>query len=134
MAELSGGARINFIFYETFGKTLEGVEPLEGLNRIDILTAIKNSTGPRTAVFVPDLSFELLVKKQIARLEEPSIRLAYYSKMFFLIFIRCVELVNEELERIIEYCITKEYRRFPKLVERVKEVVSKKVNYKKIYW
>ena len=53
---------------------MESVQPLEGLSRLEVLTAIKNSTGPRSAVFVPDLSFELLVKKQIARLEEPSIR------------------------------------------------------------
>ena len=74
LQELSGGARINYIFHETFGRTLESVQPLEGLSRLEVLTAIKNSTGPRSAVFVPDLSFELLVKKQIARLEEPSIR------------------------------------------------------------
>ena len=79
LQELSGGARINYIFHETFGRTLEGVEPLEGLSRLEVLTAIKNSTGPRTAVFVPDLSFELLVKKQISRLEEPSIRLRSLS-------------------------------------------------------
>ena len=54
--------------------TLENVQPLDGLSRLEVLTAIKNSTGPRTAVFVPDSSFEQLVKKQIARLEEPSIR------------------------------------------------------------
>jgi len=113
LQELSGGARINYIFHETFGRTLEGVEPLEGLSRLEVLTAIKNSTGPRTAVFVPDLSFELLVKKQISRLEEPSIR--------------CVELVHEELERIIQHCITKQYHRFPRLVERLKEVVTQKI-------
>lgn len=113
LQELSGGARINYIFHETFGRTLENVQPLDGLSRLEVLTAIKNSTGPRTAVFVPDSSFEQLVKKQIARLEEPSIR--------------CVELVHEELERIINHCITKEYRRFPKLVERIKEVVSAKI-------
>ena len=39
-----------------------------------------------------------------------------------------MELVHEELERIINHCITKEYRRFPKLVERIKEVVSAKVS------
>ena len=32
------------------------------------------ATGPRSTIFVPELSFELLLEKQIARLEEPSIR------------------------------------------------------------
>ena len=36
------------------------------------------------------MSFELLVKKQVKRLEEPSLR--------------CVELVHEEMQRIIQHC------------------------------
>jgi hypothetical protein len=39
-----GGARICYIFHETFGKTLESVEPLGGLTTLDILTAIRNAT------------------------------------------------------------------------------------------
>ena len=57
---------------------------------MDILTAIRNSNGPRPALFVPEVSFELLVKRQIKRLEEPSLR--------------CVELVHEEMQRIIQHC------------------------------
>ena len=77
--ELAGGARINYIFHNTFGRTLESVHPLEGLSRIEVLTAMKNSTGPRSTIFVSELSFELLVKKQIARLEEPSIRYVFQN-------------------------------------------------------
>ena len=39
---------------------------------------------------MPEVSFELLVKRQIRRLEEPSLR--------------CVELVHEEMQRIIQQC------------------------------
>lgn len=39
---------------------------------------------------MPEVSFELLVKKQVKRLEEPSLR--------------CVELVHEEMQRIIQHC------------------------------
>jgi len=39
---------------------------------------------------VPEVSFELLVKRQVKRLEEPSLR--------------CVELVHEEMQRIIQHC------------------------------
>ena len=39
-----GGARICFIFHETFGKSLECVNPLENLTEMDILTAIRNAT------------------------------------------------------------------------------------------
>jgi dynamin 1-like protein len=46
--------------------------------------------GSRPALFVPEIAFELLVKRQIKRLEDPSLR--------------CVELVHEELQRIIQHC------------------------------
>lgn len=39
-----GGARIRYIFYETFGKTLEAIDPLHKLTNLDILTAMRNST------------------------------------------------------------------------------------------
>uniref|UniRef100_A0AAQ6IMG0 Dynamin-1-like protein n=1 Tax=Anabas testudineus TaxID=64144 RepID=A0AAQ6IMG0_ANATE len=112
-AELCGGARICYIFHETFGRTLESVDPLGGLSTIDILTAIRNATGPRPSLFVPEVSFELLVKKQVKRLEEPSLR--------------CVELVHEEMQRIIQHCSnysTQELQRFPKLHESIVEVVT----------
>nr|ATL63303.1 dynamin-1-like 2 protein [Nilaparvata lugens] len=111
--ELCGGARICYIFHETFGRTLGSIHPLAGLTKMDILTAIRNATGPRPALFVPEVSFELLVKRQIRRLEEPSLR--------------CVELVHEEMQRIIQHCGTasqQEMLRFPKLHERIVDVVT----------
>lgn len=59
--ELCGGARMCYIFHETFGRTLDSIHPLTGLSKMDILTAIRNATGPRPALFVPEVSFELLV-------------------------------------------------------------------------
>ncbi|XP_042202472.1 dynamin-1-like protein [Callorhinchus milii] len=112
-SELCGGARICYIFHETFGRTLESIDPLTGLSTLDVLTAIRNATGPRPALFVPEVSFELLVKRQIKRLEEPSLR--------------CVELVHEELQRIIQHCSTyntQELLRFPKLHDAIVEVVT----------
>ncbi|MCJ8735348.1 hypothetical protein PDJAM_G00245900 [Pangasius djambal] len=112
-SELCGGARICYIFHETFGRTLQSIDPLGGLTELDILTAIRNATGPRPALFVPEVSFELLVKKQIKRLAEPSLR--------------CVELVHEELQRIIQHCSshsTQELLRFPKLHDSIVEVVT----------
>ncbi|XP_023931840.1 dynamin-1-like protein isoform X3 [Lingula anatina] len=116
--ELCGGARICYIFHETFGKTLNSIDPLGGLTQLDILTAIRNATGTRPALFVPEVSFELLVKRQIRRLLEPSLR--------------CVELVHEELQRIIQHCGTQipsyggqtEMMRFPKLNEKIVDVMT----------
>lgn len=112
-SELCGGARICYIFHETFGRTLDSIHPLTGLTHMDILTAIRNSNGPRPALFVPEVSFELLVKRQIRRLEEPSLR--------------CVELAHEEMQRIIQHCgneVQQEMLRFPKLQEKIIDVVT----------
>lgn len=112
-SELCGGARICYIFHETFGRTLDSIHPLTGLTPMDILTAIRNANGPRPALFVPEVSFELLVKRQIRRLEEPSLR--------------CVELVHEEMQRIIQHCgneVQQEMLRFPKLHEKIMDVVT----------
>ncbi|CAG9839139.1 unnamed protein product [Diabrotica balteata] len=111
--ELCGGARICYIFHETFGRTLDSIHPLAGLTKMDILTAIRNANGPRPALFVPEVSFELLVKRQIRRLEEPSLR--------------CVELIHEEMQRIIQHCgneVQQEMLRFPKLYEKIVDVVT----------
>ena len=83
------------------------------MTKRDILTAIRNATGPRPALFVPEVSFELLVKRQIRRLEDPSLR--------------CVELVHEEMQRIIQHCgveVQQEMLRFPKLYEKIVDVVT----------
>uniref|UniRef100_A0A674EH90 Dynamin-1-like protein n=1 Tax=Salmo trutta TaxID=8032 RepID=A0A674EH90_SALTR len=112
-AELCRGARMCYIFHVAFRRTLESVDALGGLNTIDILTAIRNATGPRPSLFVPEVSFELLVKKQMKRLEEPSLR--------------CLELVHEEMQRIIQHCSnysTQELLRFPKLHDAIVEVVT----------
>ena len=80
---------------------------------MDILTAIRNATGPKPALFVPEVSFELLVKRQIRRLEEPSMR--------------CIELVHEEMQRIIQHCgneVQQEMMRFPRLHEKIIDVVT----------
>merc|ERR1711936_1372706 len=112
-SELCGGARICYIFHETFGRTLDSIHPMSGLTSMDILTAIRNATGPRPALFVPEVSFELLVKRQIRRLEEPSMR--------------CIELVHEEMQRIIQHCgseVQQEMMRFPRLHEKIIDVVT----------
>lgn len=112
--ELYGGARVNYIFNEIFSKCLDGVDPTDGLTANDIRTAIRNATGPKAALFVPEVSFELLVKTQITRLEEPSIQ--------------CVELVYDELQRIVSQLESKELLRFANLKDRVVEVVNNLLN------
>ncbi|KAK6414198.1 Dynamin-related GTPase protein [Oleoguttula sp. CCFEE 5521] len=108
--ELCGGARIYYIFNSVFGNSLESIEPTQNLSVSDIRTAIRNSTGPRPSLFVPELAFDLLVKPQIKLLEIPSQR--------------CVELVYEELIKICHSCGSYELARYPRLQGKLIEVVS----------
>lgn len=108
--ELCGGARIYYIYHNIFGQALQSINPITNLDTADIRTAIRNSTGPRATLFVPELAFDLLVKPQILLLSEPSQR--------------CVELVYEELMKICHKCGTSELSRYPKLKSELVEVVS----------
>ena len=108
--ELCGGARIYYIFNDVFGHALESINPTHNLTVQDIRTAIRNSTGPRPSLFVPEVAFDLLVKPQIKLLEPPSLR--------------CVELVYEELMKICHNCTSTELQRYPRLHAQLIEVVS----------
>lgn len=111
--ELCGGARIQYIFHDSFGRALSLINPLESLDNKAILTAARNAAGVRTAICVPDV-FELLVTSQIRRLRDPSLR--------------CVELVHEEMGRFSRHCgdeVQLELLRFPKLRESIEQILTK---------
>ena len=110
LIELFGGARINYIFTEVFATSMMSVGPFDGLSDDEIRTTITNANGTRKALFVPEISFDILVRRQIARLEQPGIQ--------------CVDLVYEELQRIASQSEPKELTRFPFLKDRMVEVVS----------
>jgi dynamin 1-like protein len=110
MIELFGGARINYIFTEIFATSLMTVGAFDGLTDDEIRTTITNANGTRRALFVPEISFDILVRRQIARLEQPGGQ--------------CVDLVYEELQRIAAQSEPKELTRFPILKERMVDVVS----------
>lgn len=108
--ELCGGARVYYIFQDVFGQALASINPTQNLSVQDIRTAIRNSTGPRPSLFVPEAAFELLIKPQIKLLEPAALR--------------CVELVYEELMKICHNCTSVELQRFPRLHAQIIEVVS----------
>lgn len=110
MNELFGGARINFIFNDIFAASLNSVGPFDGLSDEEIRTTITNANGTRPSLFVPEISFDILVRRQISRLEQPGIQ--------------CVELVYEELQRIANQCEPGELTRFPNLRDRLVDVVN----------
>lgn len=109
-AELCGGARLYYIFNDIFASGLDSVNPTANLTNHDIRTAIRNSTGPRASLFVPEIAFQLLVKPQIKSLEPPAQR--------------CVQLAYEELMKIGLSSGNNAIRRYPRLHAKVMEVVS----------
>lgn len=51
---------------------------------------LHNISGIRVGLFTPDMAFEAIVKKQINRLKEPSLK--------------CVDLVVQELSNVVRIC------------------------------
>ena len=108
--ELSGGARISFVFHELYSNGVKAVDPFDQVKDIDIRTILYNSSGSSPALFVGTTAFELIVKQQIKRLEEPSLK--------------CVSLVYDELVRILSQLLNKQlFRRYPQLKEKFHAVV-----------
>ncbi|XP_010315139.1 dynamin-related protein 3B-like isoform X2 [Solanum lycopersicum] len=109
-SELSGGARIHYIFQNIFVKSLEEVDPCEDLSDDDIRTAIQNATGAKSALFVPEVPFEVLIRRQIARLMDPSFQ--------------CARFIYDELVKMSHRCMVNELQRFPILRKRMDEVIG----------
>lgn len=108
--ELSGGARISFVFHELYSNGVKAVDPYDQVKDVDIRTILYNSSGSSPALFVGTTAFEVIVKQQIRRLEEPSLK--------------CVSLVYDELVRILGQLLNKPlFKRYPQLKEKVHLVV-----------
>ena len=94
--ELAGGARISFVFHELFSNGVKAIDPFESVKDADIRTILYNSSGSSPALFVGTTAFEVIVKQQIKRLEDPSLR--------------CSTLVYDELVRILAQLLAKNVR------------------------
>ncbi|KAK8951940.1 Dynamin-related protein 3A [Platanthera zijinensis] len=109
-AELSGGARIHYIFQSIFVKILEEVDPCADVTDEDIRMAIQNATGPKSALFVPEVPFEVLVRRQIGRLLDPSLQ--------------CAKFIYDELIKMSHHSLANELHRYPVLRKRMDEVIG----------
>ncbi|KAK9237097.1 Dynamin central region-domain-containing protein [Lipomyces kononenkoae] len=109
--ELSGGARISFVFHELYSNGVKAVDPFDQVKDVDIRTILYNSSGSSPALFVGTTAFEVIVKQQIKRFEDPSLK--------------CVTLVYDELVRILSQVLQQKpiFKRYPVLKERLLSVV-----------
>nr|CAG4638278.1 EOG090X01UE [Cyclestheria hislopi] len=110
--ELSGGAKINRLFHERFPFEIVKMEFDEKELRREIAFAIRNIHGIRVGLFTPDLAFEAIVKKQIARLKEPSLK--------------CIDLVVTELTNVVRFCAEK-MSRYPRLRDEVERIITTQI-------
>ncbi|PWA63908.1 reverse transcriptase domain-containing protein [Artemisia annua] len=86
-------ARLRRLFQE--------VDPCEDLTDEDIRTAIQNATGPRSALFVPEVPFAVLIRRQISCLLDPSVQ--------------CARSIYDELTKMRHRGMANELQRFPVL-------------------
>ncbi|KAI8889881.1 hypothetical protein K501DRAFT_282178 [Backusella circina FSU 941] len=108
--ELSGGARISFVFHELYSNGVQAIDPLDQIKDVDIRTILYSASGASPALFVTTTAFEVIIKQQIKRLEEPSLK--------------CINIVYDELVRILGQLLHKQlFKRFPALKERFYQVV-----------
>lgn len=109
--ELSGGARISFVFHELFNNGVKSIDPFDQVKDGDIRTILYNSSGSTPALFVGTTAFEVIVKQQIRRLEDPSLR--------------CCALIYDELIRILNQLLhrTQSFKRYPELRDRFNQTV-----------
>ncbi|CAE6915411.1 DNM1L, partial [Symbiodinium natans] len=109
VGQLIGRARIDFLFRDVFARTVRNYDCFAGLTDDDIRTALRNATGPRARLFIPEAAFEILVRRQVAKLQAPSLQ--------------CAELVFDELQRVLLLSELPEFRRFVRLRDQVFAVV-----------
>ncbi|KAI6042995.1 Dynamin central region-domain-containing protein [Pisolithus marmoratus] len=109
--ELSGGARISFVFHELFNHGVRSIDPFDQVKDGDIRTMLYNSSGSTPSLFVGTQAFEVIIKQQIKRLDEPALK--------------CCQLIYDELIRILGQLLQKiqVFRRYPALKDRFNSVV-----------
>lgn len=116
--ELSGGARINRLFHERFPFEIMKRECDEVEMRREIAFAIRNTHGVRVGLFTPDLAFDAIVKTQITRLREPSLK--------------CVDLVIQELGTVFKQCAGR-LSRYPRLRDEVERIIMTHISQREQY-
>ncbi|KAK4687255.1 vacuolar protein sorting-associated protein 1, partial [Tremellales sp. Uapishka_1] len=125
--ELSGGARIGFVFHELFNNGVKSIDPFDQVKDGDIRTILYNTSGSTPALFVGTTAFEVIVKQQIRRLEEPALRCCtlIYDELIRILGQLLVKTVSLALRDLLNYADTQQqsFKRYPELKERFNLVV-----------
>mmetsp|Transcript_13524 Transcript_13524/g.13446 ORF Transcript_13524/g.13446 Transcript_13524/m.13446 type:complete len:672 (+) Transcript_13524:25-2040(+) len=107
---LLGGSRINYIFSNTLFNALDSLHPLKTISDDDIRTCVKNASALTPSLFVEEKAFHILMKQQIARLQEPALQ--------------CAEQVFAELRDLVSSICLPELDRYKKLHFAIIDVLN----------
>lgn len=69
--ELCGGAKINALL-EQFKGDIMAMQPFEGMSDQEISISVRNVCGLNQSLIISDKAFEVLVKKEIMKLQDPA--------------------------------------------------------------
>lgn len=117
LTELNVGASISKYFKTTYFRDIEVIDPLHGLSSDAIINVINNASGTSMGVFMPAQAFDHLVKTQLKQMEAPALA--------------CVNFVHEELMSNmyrLDEDITRELKKYPRLMEKITEVLQELLN------
>jgi hypothetical protein len=98
--KLFGTARINYIFHKVLADNLNLLLNDDiYITDDDIRTVMKNTLGLRSGVFISDSSFEIILKRYLALLKQPSIQ--------------CLDMVYSELNEFIVAMCERQFPQYP---------------------
>jgi dynamin 1-like protein len=105
-----GAANLNKILTQVFKNEITSIDPFEKLTNEEISIVIKNTKGLKPSLFVPEDAFEVLIKQQIKRLEEPSLH--------------CVKKIYSELLNSLDLIDVKDIKQYKLFEAKIKEIMT----------
>ncbi|KAJ5076060.1 dynamin related protein 1 isoform a [Anaeramoeba ignava] len=113
--KLYGGSLINYIFNDIFVRFMSEIDITEGISKHEIINTIRNCAGPRNNFLVPEKAFEILITREILKLETPCLK--------------CIDQVAEELNKIIKSLDLPEFSQYHNLQNQVLQVSSQFIKF-----
>lgn len=108
---LIGGAKICDILHSQLEKTFSSFDPCKEYDEDQVIMAIRQSNGLKPPFFVSEPAFEMLIKPQILKMEQPALA--------------CVEAVKVELGKVCREAFSRQLSmRFPSLKQELLRVVE----------
>ena len=103
--EIGGGAKIAELLHGPFRQTIEDVDVMDAMSPAQLRNIIRNAGGLGGGLFIPDEAFQLVIRRAIKKLDNPSKS--------------CVQMVYDELMTQAMEIETPEMARFAMLKDRV---------------